>query len=207
MRAVLTATVALCGLLPVSADGEPARPIRGELSFQKLEGEKWAAHQPLDIGREPNPRRYLTSGSPRRHSAVWAFKELPADLAKADRITAGLNLDFLWLTAGEANRSAEFRVTFTDRKRWDPSREAEYQKSLALAAGKRPSSDELAKRYGRFEVSGLKVAGGKEPAARIALPISLFADLRGGELEARVECRTTGVLVGFRPDDMRIDPR
>jgi hypothetical protein len=185
---------------------ELLKPLVGELTFQTAEKDKWVAHKGETVGREFDTRRYIAgSTAAKRFAAVWTFKEVPVSLAKSGRVTVDLNFGMHWLTKGEQNRTAEFRVTFINRTRWKPDREDEYQKALD---GEKPlAPDELAKTFGRFDVTKVKVEDGNEPAARLAVPGNLFDGLKDGSLEVRVEFADKRLWAGFEPDDLLVYTR
>jgi hypothetical protein len=146
-------------------------------------------------------RRYIRGDS--NEAAVWEFKRLPPELALRDEVSLKFAVDIFRVTKGVPDR-ATVDITLINHGRWNEGRAESYQKAKDTKSPRPLSADELAREFGRHEITGLEIRDDPRRPNRISFPGGLLKDLKDGTLEIRVECRTRGVFLGFAQEDLYI---
>jgi hypothetical protein len=145
--------------------------------------------------------RYIRGDS--NEAAVWEFKRLPPELAQRDEFAVELAADIFRVTKGVPDR-ATIDITLLNRSRWNEGRAESYRKAKDAKSPKALSAEELAREFGRHEITGLEIRDDPRRPNRISFPGGLLKDSKDGTLEIRIECRTRGVFLGFGPEDLWI---
>jgi hypothetical protein len=167
-------------------------------------------------------------------AAIWEFERLPPKLANRGQVQVRLGYD-IFATVKGFDGVAEADITFINRKKWNPGRLAEYRKAKEHKSDQPVKPEKLAHEFGIFELQGVRlmadrnkqssmafsgslltdlknaILGARPPIedqpSSVTFPGSLPTDLKDGILEVRVQCRTNGVFLGFRADDLVIVTR
>jgi hypothetical protein len=145
--------------------------------------------------------RYIRGDS--KEAAVWEFKRLPPELALRDEVSLKFAVDIFRVTKGVPDR-ATIDATLINHSRWNEGRAESYRKAKDAKSPKPLSADELAREFGRHEITGLEIRDDPKRPNRIAFPGGLLKDLKDGTLEIRIECKTRGVFLGFAQEDLCI---
>jgi len=156
-------------------------PVYGKLEYVRERTEeqrvKQQAFEGIDVGREYAYRKYIGGGRLSSHRAIWSFSKRGQleNLAEMPAVPLEFAFDIYRMTKGLENRGVENSFDITTWK-WDPAREAEYQKALRTAFGGyrnvSPDDDQvdpetaarnwekinaIAEQFGRFEFKNYSV--------------------------------------------------
>jgi hypothetical protein len=131
-------------------------PVHGELRYENTGSEKKATN----VGREWDYRQYITGSQPGlpAQAARWNFYSLPASLGERKMVPLEFAFDIYRTTKGFENRGVPCKFTFRTW-RCRPEDEQAYHKASAGRSVTDPDkANELAARYGYYEVQGKEVS-------------------------------------------------
>jgi hypothetical protein len=127
-------------------------PVRGDLRFEGTKGDS--------VGREWEYRRYIAGGRASPHRAVWAFFDPPRGLAsRTDNIHCEFTFDIFRTSKGKPEDEGKgvFASLMFRTWQWKPEDLERYHKELEERRGEPNIENELAKKYGYFEVLSKQV--------------------------------------------------
>jgi hypothetical protein len=187
---------------PPAKKAEPAKEKgKPETETEKGFGEIAKAIAPFREAQENSYRKFIPGES--NEAAVWEFKRLPPELAQRDEVALNFAGDIFRVTKGVPDR-ATIDITLINHSRWNEGRAESYRKAKEAKSAKPLSAEELAREFGRHEITGLEIRDDPKRPNRITVPGGLLKDLKEGTLEIRVECKTRGVFLGFGQEDLYI---
>lgn len=185
-------------------------PIYGELEFER-QGRRDFQGVPSFL-RAADYRRLIRGGPRSSHRAVWLFADLPADLARLDRVPCEFEFDITRTqTGGEEGKGLGITLSFRTW-RWEPGREGEYRRERDRNPLDAAHLDALAEKYGIYEESRRIV---NDRTYSVAVPGGLFRNAlaeaagqpppasagRGPLLQVYVKCEDEAQYLGVsRPD-------
>jgi len=209
-------------------------PVYGKLDYVRERAEedrvRSQSFEGVDVGREYAYRKYIAGGRQSSHRAIWTFTrpgELD-DLTTMPAVPLEFAFDIYKTTKGQENKGIETSFDIITWK-WDPSREAEYQKAFRDAfRGYRnvsPSEDpdsgggedwkkvnEIAEKFGRFQFKNFPVFD--YHTYRLMVPPGLFKNALDGKppvdpaagspalVQIKVKCESDSQMLGVAPLDL-----
>jgi ABC-type transport system involved in multi-copper enzyme maturation permease subunit len=200
-------------------------PLYGDLTFENTSKGK-ESEKAENVGREWEYRSYISGPTGERNKppqfAAWKFADLPAGLAGRPRVRCEFSFDIYRTTKGQENKGVSCAF-YLQTWRFRPGDKADYdkdRKGLEKAVPRKSEAeidDELAEKYGYFEVPGKDVTDFH--TLSIDVPGGLFRNagrpdegrrrelLAGGRqppapLTVRVKCNSVTQYVGMAKYDL-----
>ena len=180
----------------------------------------------IDVGREYGYRKYIAGRS--SHRAIWEFTDRGELELLADKpvVTLEYAFDVYRTTKGEENRGIRCDFDLVSWK-WDPTRQDEYVREIKEKCGSYPVNarpedetkwrlaNEIAEKYGRYELGGIQVydyhtfalaipPGVLKNAVEGAPPkdYPLQVSSRPVLLQVKVKCDSPSQFIGVAPLDL-----
>lgn len=192
----------LRGIHPeAAAESLKARePLYGELKFEGTGDEKKA----INVGREWDYRSYISRPNPGEtpHVARWDFAHVPGYLGDRPEVLSEYSFDVFRTTKGEEGRdvSCTFRFyTWRYRAKNDEKFLAERKERAGTAGRNSQVDNELAEKYGYFELAGQPVTDYR--TLSLLLPGGLFRNARAADPEREQELKARNEA---RPPDLQV---
>lgn len=152
-------------------------PLYGdELRFENTENERAG----VNVGREWEYRSYITAPAPGKEkeppTARWDFMTVPASLGTMKQVRGEYTFDVYRTTKGQEGADVACDFRFYTAK-YEPGNDDLYQKELR--SGTDDNSDELAERYGYYEIPAQPVTDYQTQS--FTVPGGLFRNAASGE--------------------------
>lgn len=186
-------------------DPEVAKTIRarnvafGSLRFRELDERGVPVYKERggdNIGRVWDYFQYLAGGT--TQEAIWSFADLPASLARQDKVIVESTFDIFRTSKGgdKVEEGVPVQFVFINTGKWKNNFE-EYRNARDPKTKLPLTPDEKARKFGYFELpKPARVYDEGEPT-KVAFPGSIMADSPpGSELQIHLNCRASSQYLG-----------
>jgi hypothetical protein len=191
-------------------------PVYGDLVFGVEEAPGRILYRPtgVNVGHEWEYRSHISGplpGRPREY-AFWQFLDLPAELAKRDKVTCEFSFDVFRTSKARQEGRGVLCSFIVETSQFDEKNKAAYEKERdekekTPGFNKRDvtSYNDLSEKYGYYEVNNMEVVDFH--TLSLDLPAGLFKNVQNNEQTRRELSDKTGQLIAPLQVRVRCDDR